>query len=154
ERKARERLAKLMGFETLDDFERMRRRHTQNVRAIYDRLLKSDAPTLRSPLPLTLENAEADWKKLLAAHAFRDPDKARHTVKEFIKGTGYVHVSARPKERARKLFTRSPQFAPGPSERPVKKKQDETEEQSSAPGKVLSDPDRVLVRLDSFIAAY
>ena len=154
ERKARERLARLMGFETLDDFETARRKHTQNVRAIYERWLKSDVPTPRHPLPTEFEGAEAEWKRLLAAHAFRDVDKALHTVREFIKGPGYVHVSARTEELARVLFTQFLEACPRRPEAHAQANQDTAAKPSAAGHVVLSDPDRVLVRLDSFISAY
>ena len=48
ERRARERLARLMGFESLPEFEAARKMHTAWVRRVYDRLLPGDDP---EPLP-------------------------------------------------------------------------------------------------------
>ncbi len=154
ERKARERLAKLMGFATVDDFERTRHRHTRNVRDIYDRLLKSETPKPRSPLPPALDGAEPDWKRLLAEHGFRDTDKALRTVKEFLEGPGYVHVSARTEELGRDLLTKFLQHCPRKSKTRLESEPDQNKGTDGPANSVLSDPDRVLVRMDSFIAAY
>jgi glutamate-ammonia-ligase adenylyltransferase len=130
---AQERLARLMGFQKLSDFERARQDHTGNVRRIFDRLLKgtdeeSEPPSL---FPQQFEGAEAEWKKLLADHNFKDVDKAFRVLREFVEGPGYVHVSPRTTELAAKLLPRL--FALTPR---------------------LSDPDRVVTRLDGFISAY
>jgi hypothetical protein len=151
ERKARERLARLMGFETLDDFERARHQHSRSVRDIYHRMLKSEPVAQSSLLPTSFEGAEEDWKILLARHGFRDAEKALHTVKEFIKGPGYVHVSARTEELARELFSRFLQRCPRGPQNPATS---ESKDGKDHGGETLSDPDRVLVRLDSFMHAY
>ena len=153
ERGAQERLARLMGFATLAEFETSRQAHTHNVRRIFDRLLKADtregeAP---SPFPREFEGAEPEWKKLLAEHSFKDVDKAFRVLREFVEGPGYVHVSPRTSQLAHqllpKLFALCPQprsGAPSPdSHRPP--------QSANVP---LSDPDRVVTRLDSFISAY
>src|SRR5204863_4773078 len=46
ERKARERLARLMGFATVSDFEAAKNTHSEIVRRAYHKLLKSDEPSL------------------------------------------------------------------------------------------------------------
>jgi glutamate-ammonia-ligase adenylyltransferase len=60
----------------------------------------------------------------------------------FIEGPGYAHVSARTVELARELLPRFLSLCPGGVAPAL------------APERMLSDPDRVLVRLDSFIGAY
>ena len=79
-----------------------------NVRRIFDRLLKADASEgeAPSPFPRQFEGAEPEWKKLLAEHAFKDPDKAFRVLREFVEGPGYVHVSPRTSELAHQLLPR------------------------------------------------
>src|SRR5205807_219415 len=73
----------------------------------------------------------------LANNGFREPEKAFPTLREFVEGPGYVHVSPRTRSLALQLL---PQLFPN----------------TSADGQklALSDPDRVVTRLDNFIAAY
>jgi glutamate-ammonia-ligase adenylyltransferase len=145
ERKARERLSRLMGLDSVAAFEAERRAHTGRVRRIYDRLLAGEEPERPSELPEEGEDSEQAWQELFARHSFRDPTRAEQMVQIFLHGPGYVHVSPRTVELARELLPRflalCPQRAGGtvrwPKDRPV-----------------LSDPDRVLVRLDSFIDGY
>ncbi|HUC83587.1 MAG TPA: hypothetical protein VL970_00230, partial [Candidatus Acidoferrales bacterium] len=116
--------------------------HTGNVRRVYARLLKTESPDIRTGLPAGFDGAAAQWRKVLAAHSFRDADAASRRLKEFAEGPGYVHVSSHTTELAMRLVPKLLALCPGPSA-------------SRAPGSpVLSDPDRVLTRLDSFIAAY
>lgn len=146
-RPALERLARLMGCATPKQFETARRRHTDAVRAVYDRLLRpggAEAPAPRT-LPGEFAAAEAAWKRLLAEHWFRDVDKAFRVVREFVEGPGFIHVSARTQRLALQLLPRlfglcrQGQLPPGATQ---------------LPAKTLSDPDRVVTRLDSFISAY
>jgi glutamate-ammonia-ligase adenylyltransferase len=153
DRHAQERLARLMGFATLGEFKAAHQAHTHNVRRIFDRLLKADvregeAP---SPFPRQFESAEGEWKKLLAQHAFKDVEKAFRVLREFVEGPGYVHVSPRTSNLAYqllpKLFALCPQPKPGAAITSSGKPPQTT----NVP---LSDPDRVVTRLDSFISAY
>jgi len=141
DRHAQQRLARLMGFAKLKEFADARRHHTRHVRRIFHRLLKahSDKGEGPSPFPRQFDGAEAEWKKLFIGHAFKDPDKAFRVLREFVEGPGYVHVSPRTSELALQLLPRL--FALCPTPRGGK----------TVP---LSDPDRVLTRLDSFISAY
>ncbi len=141
ERRTRQRLARLMGFETLADFEAALRQHTGSVRRIYDQILPGeDAPGPSLP-PEDMEAAAAEWKTLLARHGFRDADRALHVLRLFLKGPDYAHVSPRTMELARELWPRFLALCPQGASTPN-------------PDRILSDPDRVLVRLDSFIDAY
>jgi glutamate-ammonia-ligase adenylyltransferase len=142
ERKARERLARLMGFDSLSAFEDAKGERCKTVRYIYDKLLKTEETAPASVLPRDFDN-EAMWKKLFAEHAFRDPDKALRLLKEFVEGPGYVHVSPRTSELARELLPKFLGLCP----------QSKFEHPHPQFG-LLSDPDRVLARLDSFISAY
>ncbi|HWH68194.1 MAG TPA: hypothetical protein VNT26_02360, partial [Candidatus Sulfotelmatobacter sp.] len=147
-RAAQERLARLMGFGTLPDFEAARQQRTGTVRRIFEKLLKAEAPAAPTPAPFPrqFDGAETQWKEILAAHAFKDIDKAFKVLREFVEGPGYVHVSPRTSELAcqllPKLFGRCPKARPDAGA---------PTGQGQAP---LSDPDRVVTRLDSFISAY
>jgi len=145
ERKARERLARLMGFGSLGDFEAARQGHTRNVRQIYDKLLKVEAPSPSNALPAQFVEAEEEWKGFLAQYSFRDLDQSLRLITEFVEGPGYIHVSPRTSELARSLLPRFLELCP--------KTGDESIVQE-LPKPVLSDPDRVLARLDSFISVY
>jgi glutamate-ammonia-ligase adenylyltransferase len=139
---ARLRLARLMGFRSLARFQTALETHTSQVRRIYDRMLKKVAPEGHPDLPLDFDRAETQWRQALTDHGFRDAPAAFRRLKEFAEGPGYVHVSARTTELARRLIPKLLALCPQPS---------------APPGlgpHVLSDPDRVLTRLDSFITAY
>ncbi len=163
------RLARLMGFQSWVEFETARQRHTGNVRRVYNKLLKADAPkSTHAVLPPEFDGARAEWENLLAAHSFRDPDTAFRLLKEFAEGPGYVHVSPRTTELARQLILKFLALCPKkcgtgfpPSRRDggqlvstskmrIGKKDGDRLEACPT----LSDPDRVVTRLDSFIEAY
>lgn len=145
ERKARDRLAALMGFRSLAAFEAAHKKHTRQVREIYDKFLKITAPPSDRTLPARFEGHEAEWKALLAAHSFKNVDKSYQLVRALVEGPGYMHVSPRTVDLARQLLPRMLALCPR-ANRPPK------------PGgtghQILSDPDRVLARLDTFVAAY
>jgi len=157
DRPARTRLAKLMGFASLEEFESAFKTHTDNVRQVYDRLLKAEAAKpAAAVLPEEFDGAEAEWEQLLAAHSFREPENAVRLLKEFAEGPGYVHVSPHTTELVRQLILKFLALCP-------KKGSSARRPRSAAPPpapgenrelKVLSDPDRVLTRLENFIEAY
>ena len=160
-----ERLARLMGFATLAEFETAHQAHTRNVRRIFDRLLKADAREGKAPepFPRQFEGAETEWKRLLAEHAFKDVDKAYRVLREFVEGPGYGHVSPRTSQLAHQLLPRLFALCPQPgvgtrSTASLKSVQGSgTRWDASLPAAAsvpLSDPDRVVTRLDSFISAY
>jgi glutamate-ammonia-ligase adenylyltransferase len=151
DRPARERLARLMGFTTLGGFETAHKAHARSVRRIFDRLLKADAGEgeAASPFPRQFEGAETEWKKLLAEHSFKDVDKALRVLREFVEGPGYVHVSQRTSQLAHQLLPRL--FALCPQRLVGTRSAASPPATANAP---LSDPDRVVTRLDSFISAY
>jgi glutamate-ammonia-ligase adenylyltransferase len=143
---AQERLARLMGLATLDEFESVRRTHTEKVRGIFDAMLKSeDDPAVTATFPREFAGAEEHWKQLLADNSFREPDKAFHVLREFVEGPGYAHVSPRTVELAHNLLPRLFALCPKKATRTPN-----TDRRSP----ILSDPDRVVTRLDSFITAY
>jgi [glutamine synthetase] adenylyltransferase / [glutamine synthetase]-adenylyl-L-tyrosine phosphorylase len=139
---ARERLARLMGFGSREELEAARQRHADEVRAIYDRLIQVKEPQEKG-LPLDFEAESSEWKECLARHSIRDVEHGLRLAQTFIQGPGYVHVSSRTVELGRRLFQQFLSLCPRKDE--------------PAPGsgeERLSDPDRVLARLDSFISVY
>jgi glutamate-ammonia-ligase adenylyltransferase len=142
DRPAKLRLARLMGFKSSETFESARQTHTNHVRRVYDRLLKAELPQAQAGLPPEFDGAEEEWKALLAAHSFRDPETAFRLLKEFAEGPGYVHVSPHTTELARQLILKFLVLCPNKSA---------TRDPQSP---ILSDPDRVVTRLDSFLEAY
>ena len=155
-RPARERLARLMGCETVTQFDASRRAHTGEVRRIFDRHLKSEKiPAPAESFPREFAGAEEPWKKLLAEHSFRDPDKAFQMLREFVEGPGYIHVSQRTAGLAHKLLPRLLGMCPRRNAAGGMKDAGPRPSASRDPrSAVLSDPDRVVTRLDSFITAY
>ncbi|HVV73731.1 MAG TPA: hypothetical protein VHI52_19860, partial [Verrucomicrobiae bacterium] len=163
EREFQERLARLMGFANLKDFEAAKRRHMSSVRQLFDSVLRSEVPAGPAgfAFPRQFEGKEAEWKETLEAHSFRDTAKAYRVLREFVEGPGYVHVSPRTRELGfgllPKLFAMCRRVslkgqASDPSRQVPKSKG-----QASGSGgleRVLSDPDRVVTRLDAFISAY
>jgi glutamate-ammonia-ligase adenylyltransferase len=149
----RERLARLMGCATLGEFEAAHQTHTSNVRRIFDRLLKADEREgeARSLFPRQFEGAEAEWKKLLSEHAFKDVDKAFRVLREFVEGPGYVHVSLRTSQLAHQLLPKLFALCPQPKLNTPQTDSHKPPQTATVP---LSDPDRVVTRLDSFISAY
>src|SRR5262249_51398002 len=83
---------------------------------------------------------------------FRDSDKAFRVLREFVEGPGYVHVSPRTQQLAMKLIPRLFARCEVRGERGEHKKSDLSHRTSHL--SPLSDPDRVVTRLDSFIAVY
>jgi glutamate-ammonia-ligase adenylyltransferase len=166
-RTANERLARLMGFATLKEFETAHRTHTRDVRRIFDRVLKAEVPETRSvtPFPPQFDDAEPEWNAILAEHSFQDVPKTFRVLREFVDGPGYVHVSPRTRELAfqllPRLFARCPRAlskvqspkskVQGPAPSSEAAGTNGLQGSADAP---LSDPDRVVTRLDSFIAAY
>lgn len=134
---AQERLAASMGFENRKQFESSLAGHTRHVRAVYEQLFRSG----EAPKTPALEVAPEHWKAILAEHSFRDPEKCYRLLIEFANGPGYVHVSPRTGELAMQLIARFLALCPKKSDMALKPR-------------ALSDPDRVLTRMDTFITAY
>ena len=154
DRRAQERLARLMGFATPKEFEAARQTHAANVRRIFQQLLKAEipAPAGVSQYPRRFEGAEDAWKQILARHAFKDADKAYRVLREFVEGPGYGHVSSRTSDLAYQLLPRL--FGLCPAEPTGVVGQELRARDPNFKGPPLSDPDRVVTRLDSFITAY
>lgn len=162
--KAQARLAILMGFPSKVAFERKLKAHTRGVRSIYDKILGGKAA---SPVPVGLPDFETGlpaWITLLEQRSFRDPQNAVKVLQSLVHGPGYIHVSSRTIELARELLPRflemcplkkdAPNAAPPPLTSPTPPQNTGHLQPSPQSAKVLSDPDRVLARLDSFVTAY
>jgi [glutamine synthetase] adenylyltransferase / [glutamine synthetase]-adenylyl-L-tyrosine phosphorylase len=158
DRAAQDRLARLMGFKSRVAFDQAHRRHRDQVRAIYERFIQVGAPEDADALPGAFKECEAEWKALLAAHSFRDVNHACKLVQTFIEGPGYVHVSPRTVELARQLLPKLLELCP--RKESVSAEATRPASPAALPaadlatGTTLSDPDRVLARLDSFVQAY
>jgi len=150
---ARERIARLMGFASTTAFEAAKREHTRNVRTVYDSLLRTGTAKPESDYPRRFDTMEARWKEILRLHCFREPDSAFRRLQEFVEGPGFVHVSQRTSELARELLPtlfgmcrveggNTGGLPPSATGVPA------------AIQPMLSDPDRVLTRLDAFVQAY
>lgn len=158
DRPSRERLARLMGFAKLAAFENALKKHADGVRRTYEKFVEVDAPESTSLLPRQFRGAETAWKQILAEHRFKDVEKSFRLLNEFANGPGFVHVSQRTTELAIQLVPKILalcRLENGEGVPPAKAGQ---LSRSSRPQRTdhptLSDPDRVLARLDSFITAY
>jgi [glutamine synthetase] adenylyltransferase / [glutamine synthetase]-adenylyl-L-tyrosine phosphorylase len=145
---AQQRMAALMGFKDFKAFEKERAKHSERVRAVYERLLQSGGAEAPSSLPRSFDESER-WKTVLGVHAFRDPAHATKLLREFALGPGFGHVSQRTTELAMQLIPKLLSFCPPPDARTSAVKTNGEKRHV-----VLSDPDRVVARLDSFVAAY
>ncbi len=164
---ARQRLARLMSFSNGAEFEVARSTRTGFVRQAFRDLFKSESPKsgAGSPFPQRFEGAELQWKNFLAARGFKEVDKAFRMLREFVEGPGFIHVSQRTSALALQLLPKLFALCPHPQAKTaasgVADPQSITSSELSAPGAgerparvPLSDPDRVVTRLDSFISAY
>ncbi len=141
ERQARERLARLMGFETVLEFEDAHQSHTNTVHRIFEKTLPVESERRAPALPHGDFDAEAAaWQKLLTRHGFREPAKACEILRTFLFGPEYAPLPPDAAERARQIWIRFLALCP-------------KADGQKAP-RVLSDPDRVLARLDFFVYSY
>ena len=144
EREARRRLAALMGFATTRAFDAVLRQHARRVRACYETLVHVKTKVPSVPLPDDFAEDADQWKQLLADHAFRRIDDSLSVLKTFVQGPGYVHVSPRTVDLARQLVLRFLSLCP-------RRRDDGT---FQFPERALSDPDRVVARLDTYVSTY
>jgi glutamate-ammonia-ligase adenylyltransferase len=143
---AQKRLAALMGFSSWTAFEKQWRAHKDRVRAAYESRFQTPPPQPAGPwLPPRIEGHEEIWLKLLAECSFRDPPAALKWMSEFLHGPGFGHLSTQSETSARELAGRLLTWCP---------RKDEQGRITNLGPRTLSDPDRVLARLDAFIAAY
>jgi glutamate-ammonia-ligase adenylyltransferase len=156
-----------MGFKSLGAFESTRQSHTNAVRNIYDEFFGADGKVIADGLPRDFHDNETVWKNILARHSFRDPERALWLIQTFVEGPGHFHISPRSLELSLELLNRMLAMCPrkdrplGSASHPPVPTAPESgpgvPPKSPAVGggfEVLSDPDRVLARMDSFISAY
>ncbi len=103
ERKARECLATLMGFDRLRDFEAARQQHGDRVRRVYEKFLQAEEAVVAAPLPRDWVASEGQWLELLAAKSFRAPGQAVPALNEFVHGVAPAHATPRTSELAWQL---------------------------------------------------
>jgi glutamate-ammonia-ligase adenylyltransferase len=162
---ARDRIASLMGFKDFKAFEKERAKHSRHVRSVYEQLLNARGDDRKTTLPHNFDDVE-QWKAVLAAHSFRDPAHVTKLLREFALGPGFGHVSQRTTELAMQLIPKLLSFCSRSSrgdealtaskesrKRPARNNPANGSD-STEPKNVLSDPDRVVARLDSFVTAY
>ncbi len=143
---AQERLARLMGFGSWREFEKVRSNHCEKVGGIFNQLFRPEkTPVGAGAFPREFSEAEAEWKRILKEHSFRDPESGFQILREFVEGPGYGHVSPRTVELAFQVLPRLFALCP---------KRFAESATSNLNAQILSDPDRVVTRLDSFISAY
>ncbi|MDX1950662.1 MAG: bifunctional [glutamate--ammonia ligase]-adenylyl-L-tyrosine phosphorylase/[glutamate--ammonia-ligase] adenylyltransferase [Verrucomicrobiota bacterium] len=136
-----ERLARLMQFGSLAAFQKKLHEVNDTVRSSYDRFIKMDPNKPGNALPYGFEENEAAWIQLLESHSFIEPQRSLKILQEFVNGPGFGHVSSRTSQSARELITRFFSMCRKKGEK--------------APNELfLSDPDRVLARVASFVSAY
>lgn len=161
---ARDRISVLMGFKDFKSFEKERAKHSTHVRSVYEQLLNVGEEEQQAALPRSFDDLER-WKNILAVHSFRDPAHVTKLFKEFALGPGFGHVSQRTTELAMQLIPRilslcssRREVAHSSSLRTTKSKSARATRTDGAgdkePKTTLSDPDRVVARLDSFVSAY
>lgn len=144
------RLARLMGFSRLRDFEAALNSHRRLVRGMYERFVPGGSPTGRE-VP-RFDGNEDRWRETLAERSFRDPDKALRLARGFVHGPGYALVTTRTEELGRHLMGRFLELCPRAGDLESLRQRHGAAGDPKA--RWLSDPDRVLVRLDSFVTAY
>ncbi|MGA1235813.1 MAG: bifunctional [glutamate--ammonia ligase]-adenylyl-L-tyrosine phosphorylase/[glutamate--ammonia-ligase] adenylyltransferase [Limisphaerales bacterium] len=137
-------LAKSLGFKNRSDFISVLAEQTSCVRKHYEAVLQLSNEPEELPLPGDFAEDAEDWKGLLQEHSFQQVDKSLNILRTLVEGPGYVHISPRTVKLARGLVYQVLQLCP--------KAGDQPELQSLRTP--LSDPDRVLARLDSYVGAY
>ena len=141
---ARERLARLMGFDSVKAFEKGLREHTRQVRRAYAALLKGGKAEASPAWPREFKGNESAWQQILTDHSFTQVEKSLKVLQTFVHGPGYGHVSPRTVELAMQLLAKLLSLCP----------KREATGPVTMPPQALSDPDRVVARLDTYITAY
>lgn len=172
---ALQRIARSLGFPTASAFRNALTRHTRRVRAVYERILgdtsgnTTPAPD-SGPLPPDFDDTN-EWMALLNHRGFRDPLKGLRLLREFVHGPGFVHVSKRTTDLGLQLVPRLLELCPGAG--PERRRSTRSgvgavvdvvtsaiegpASRGNAGGPepfVISDPDRVVARLDTYVQAY
>ncbi len=151
---ARRRLAKLMGFANAEPFERARATHARHVRRGYASLFASAE---KEPAPLLEPGfSEASARTALEGYIFREPERTARLLWTLVNGPGYVHVSPRTAELGAQLIPKFLELCRrnAPVVRTGRAAVPAPPAIGAGAPECLSDPDRALARLDSFIAAY
>ncbi|HAV64669.1 MAG TPA: hypothetical protein DCY13_20170, partial [Verrucomicrobiales bacterium] len=142
---ARERIARLMGCPALAQFDKRLKAHTSFVHRTYKRFFRGESRAGEGQLPADFQEARSAWEQLLGEHGFREPTQAVRLLQGFVHGPGFVHVSPHTERLARGLIGRFLALCPSTALLGRIGKPDV---------RVLSDPDRVITRIDAFVTAY
>jgi glutamate-ammonia-ligase adenylyltransferase len=156
ERQARERLARLMAFPSLKEFEAALLRHRQAVRRIYEQWFPPAAGETAVRF-LPFDAHETEWKQRLAQRSFREPDQALRLCRAFVHGPGFGLVPARTEKCAARMLERLLELCPrreAAADGAAAAVRAALCPDGDPASRTLSDPDRVMARLDTFIAAY
>jgi len=155
------RIARLMGFPDATRFHHALSSHMDAVRAVYTRVFElPGAADDRTPgsashpqPPAGFDDNPQAWRALLQRRGFRDPDAGVRLLRSFVEGPGFVHVSNRTRELGLNLIPRLLEACPGAEPHPPAAPNPRLQP-GQIPPFTLSDPDRVLARLDGYISAY
>ncbi len=145
-----ERLARLMGFASYTEFASRLNDYRDTVRQAYGRTVPAESRTTR--LAPRFDGNEEDWKERLARRSFRDAEQALRLAKRFVHGPGFALVTARTEELGRQLLGEFLTLCPRVDR--LEEWRAEVGPNGDPASKWLSDPDRVLARLDTFVSAY
>lgn len=127
------RLARAVGFRTLDGFRKALAEHTSRVRFIYEELLMSEFGGEEARMQELFKDKQQRQKfhGELESKGFRDPDGAIQSLQSLAMGPGYVQVSQRTTELFLHVMPRLLEIC-----------------------RELAAPDDALKQLDRFVEAY
>jgi glutamate-ammonia-ligase adenylyltransferase len=128
EEQALVRLARSLGFRSVENFFAAQRAHTADVRRIYEAVL-ADADQRVSPAAAQL--ADDKLPDTLRNAGFSDVVAAQRIVANLLHGSGFIHISQRTKELFAGVFATALDCC-----------------------RKLPDPDAALLQFDKFVGAY
>ena len=156
--RAQLRLARLMDFKSLEKFESALQTHTGNVRRIYDKLLKRESPEAQTILPPEFDGAEPEWETIAGGPFLSRTGNSVPVVQGICRRPGRcARFTAHGRIGAGINFEvpgAMPKTETGGQKSEVRSRKDCVRASGLWLRPPLSDPDRVLTRLASFISAY
>lgn len=152
---SRIRLVRILGFRDVEEFDQKLEALRSAVRKCYNDFIKISDNDREERLPDLTDDNEENWKKMLVRYGFKDPEKSFKLLKVFVFGPGYVHISENTINHAMRIIPIILSLCPNQK---MGSRQDSKElligKDSANELRFLSDPDRVLARLDSYVNAY
>lgn len=144
------RLATLMGYESVEAFLDKLATYRQNVRKIYESFIPTSLQ-FKHEAPDPLQNPSY-WVELLQQRSFRDLNHSLKMLQSFVNGPNYQISSRRIKRTAIRLIERLLNLCiPAQRESSLRK---EVGPDGDLRARWLSDPDRVITRLVTYIERY